>query len=138
MLYSDYLPVIIESNGCNNIQATNNIAHKLKLKRTDWKALSTALENVYIEEQLKDVSLSEEKINIFQIVLMDVMDKNVRKIIAYKLNHKVTKRWNETCTKGKQDLKDAKSNYERLPTFHRYVEYQRKPAEFKEIVIAAK
>ncbi|KAK2711855.1 hypothetical protein QYM36_012852 [Artemia franciscana] len=95
-------------------------------------------ENVHIEEQLKEVSSSEEKIKIFQTVLMDVVDKVVPKINTHKLNHKVTKWWNETCTKAKQDLKDAKSNYERLPTFHGYVEYQRKAAEFKKTVIAAK
>ncbi|KAK2702303.1 hypothetical protein QYM36_019083, partial [Artemia franciscana] len=94
--------------------------------------------NVHIEEQLKEVSSSQEKIKIFQTVLMDVVDKVVPKINTHKLNHKVTKWWNETCTKAKQDLKDAKSNYERLPTFHGYVEYQRKAAEFKKTVIAAK
>ncbi|KAK2713158.1 hypothetical protein QYM36_011747 [Artemia franciscana] len=64
---------------------------------------------------------------------MDVVDR-----VVPKLNHKVTKWWNETCTKAKHDLKDLKSNYERLPTFHGYVEYQRKAAEFKKTVIAAK
>ncbi|KAK2710508.1 hypothetical protein QYM36_011888 [Artemia franciscana] len=118
--------------------ATNNIARKFKLKKTDWKAFSTALENVHIEEQLKDVSSSEEKIKIIQIVLMDVVDKVVPGINTHKLNHKITKWWNETCTKAKQDLKDAKSNYERLPTFYGYVEYQRKAAEFKKTAIAAK
>jgi len=120
ILYSDHLPVIIELNGCNNIQA-NNIAHKFKLKKTDWKTFLTALENVHIEEQLKDVSSSEKKIKIFQTALMDVVDKVVPKISTHKLNHKVTKWWNETCTKAKHDLKDAKSNYERFPTFHGYV-----------------
>ncbi|KAK2718617.1 hypothetical protein QYM36_005831 [Artemia franciscana] len=137
VLYSDHLPVMIELNGCNNIQA-NNIAHKFKLKKTDWKTFSTALKNVHIEEQLKKVSSSEEKIKIFQTILMDVVDKVVPKINTHKLNHKVTKWWNETCTKAKQDLKDAKSNYECLPTFHGYVEYRRKAAEFKKTVIAAK
>ncbi|KAK2703910.1 hypothetical protein QYM36_017731, partial [Artemia franciscana] len=138
ILYSHHLPVMIELNRCNNIQATNNVAHKFNLKKTDWKAFSTALENVYIQEQLKEVSSSEEKIKIFQTVLMDVVDKVVPKINTNKLNHKVTKWWNETCTKAKEDLKDAKSNYECLPIFHGYVEYQRKAAEFKKTVIAAK
>ncbi|KAK2721645.1 hypothetical protein QYM36_003819 [Artemia franciscana] len=102
------------------------------------KSVDMPYKNVHIEEQLKEVSSSEEKIKIFQTVLMDVVDKVVPKINTHKLNHKVTKWWNETCTKAKQDLKDAKSNYERLPTFHGYVEYQRKAAEFKKTVIAAK
>ncbi|KAK2701611.1 hypothetical protein QYM36_019748, partial [Artemia franciscana] len=90
------------------------------------RKLNEVQKNVHIEEQLKEVSSSEEKIKIFQTVLMDVVDR-----VVPKLNHKVTKWWNETCTKAKHDLKDLKSNYERLPTFHGYVEYQRKAAEFK-------